>query len=70
MKLVANSGHGVMINMNNKQGFCRGSVESERTKELSIGSDLYVGKDRPLKVNKLQCDRIALLFNQGAYSIV
>lgn len=72
MKLVANSRRGVMINMNNKQGLCRGSVErdTDGAREPSVYSDLYVGKDRLLKVNKLRWDRIALLFNQDAYSIV
>lgn len=61
MKLVANSRRGVMINMNNKQGFCRGSVErvGEGVREPSTHSDLYVGKDHPLKVNKLWCDTFA-----------
>ena len=61
MKLVANSRDGVMINMNNKQGLCRGSVErvTEGLRALSIHSDLYVGRVHPLKVNKLWCDSFA-----------
>lgn len=75
MKLVANSTHGVMINMNNKQGFFflqrqwREETQRERKTRASTVICMW-GNDHPLKVNKLRRDRIALLFNQDACGVV